>query len=85
MPKHKPTKGLLKRIRITGKGKVKFQRAAGRHKRSHKSGERLQTYRDACYARPSDRRRIEHQLHCRIQPVKAKCDQKKCEAAEAKD
>ena len=45
MPKNKPNKGLLKRIRITKSGKVKFRRAFGRHLKSHKSGKLLRSYR----------------------------------------
>ena len=50
MPKNKPNKGLLKRIRITKSGRVKFGRAGGRHKRSHKTGKLLRSYRKNTYA-----------------------------------
>lgn len=58
MPKNKPNKGLLKRIRFTKTGKVKFRRAFGRHKRSHKSGSLLQSYRRPSYAKASELKRI---------------------------
>ena len=58
MPKNKPNKGLLKRIRFTKTGKVKFRRAFGRHKRSHKSGVLLQSYRKPAFAKAGDARRV---------------------------
>ena len=66
MPKNKPNKGLLKRIRLTKSGKVKFTRAFGRHKRSHKSGTLLRSYRRPAFAHPADRRRVSAMLHQRI-------------------
>lgn len=58
MPKNKPNKGLLKRIRVTKSGKIKFRRAGGRHRRSHKSGTLLQSYRRPCFAGRSEARRL---------------------------
>jgi large subunit ribosomal protein L35 len=58
MPKNKPNKGLLKRIRITKSGKVKLTRACGRHLRSHKSSKQLRGYRKANYAVPAEVKRI---------------------------
>ncbi|MCA9295257.1 MAG: 50S ribosomal protein L35 [Phycisphaerales bacterium] len=58
MPKNKPNKGLLKRIRITKSGKIKFRRAFGRHLRSHKSGDTMRGYRRPTYATPGDTRRV---------------------------
>lgn len=66
MPKNKPNKGLLKRIRLTKSGKVKFTRAFGRHKRSHKSGNLLRSYHRPAFAHSADRRRISAMLHTRI-------------------
>jgi len=66
MPKNKPNKGLLKRIRLTKSGRVKFTRAFGRHKRSHKSGTLLRSYRRPAFANSADRRRISALLHTRI-------------------
>jgi ribosomal protein L35 len=62
MPKNKPNKSLLKRIRFTKSGKVKFRRAFGRHKRSHKSGTLLQTYRKPAFAKSCDVKRIRTML-----------------------
>ena len=66
MPKNQPNNGLLKRIRLTKSGKVKFTRAFGRHKRSHKSGTLLRSYRRPAFAHPADRRRVSAMLHQRI-------------------
>ena len=66
MPKNKPNKGLLKRIRLTKTGKVKFTRAFGRHKRSHKSSNLLRSYHRPAFAHPADRRRVSAMLHMRI-------------------
>ena len=66
MPKNKPNKGLLKRIRMTKTGKVKMGRASGRHLRSHKSGELQRSYRDANYASKCDLKRIARLLHARV-------------------
>ena len=58
MPKNKPRKALLKRIRFTNTGRVKFRRACGRHLRSHKSGKLMQSYRRPAYAKGADTGRI---------------------------
>ena len=58
MPKNKPHKGLLKRVRVTKTGKIKLQRAYGRHLRSHKSGQRTRKYRQPKYAVGADMRRL---------------------------
>jgi large subunit ribosomal protein L35 len=66
MPKNKPSKGLLKRIRFTKSGKVKFRRAFGRHLRSHKSGKLLQSYRKPAFAKSGDLRRVRAMLFTRV-------------------
>ena len=66
MPKNKPNKGLLKRIRLTKSGKVKFTRAFGRHKRSHKSGKLLRSYHRPAFAHSADWRRVSAMLFTRI-------------------
>ena len=60
--KHKPHKGLLKRVRITKSGKIKLQRACGRHLRSHKTGQSIRGYRLPKYAHASDARRLRTML-----------------------
>jgi large subunit ribosomal protein L35 len=63
MPKLKPKKSLLKRIRITKSGKVKVPRAGGRHLRSGKPGTMLRSYRKSMYASAGDVRRVKAMLH----------------------
>jgi len=66
MPKCKPKKALLKRIRITKSGQIKFHRAFGRHLRSGKGGKLLRSYRRPAYAHSSDIKRIERMLFMSI-------------------
>ncbi len=56
--KNKPHKGLLKRVRITKSGKIKFQRACGRHLRSHKSASATRGYRLPAFAHAVDTPRL---------------------------
>jgi ribosomal protein L35 len=58
MPKNKPKKSLLKRVRFTKNGLAKVHRAYGRHKRSHKSGTLLRSYRRPSYVAASDMGRV---------------------------
>ena len=60
--KNKPHKGLLKRVRVTKTGKIKLQRAFGRHLRSHKSGKATRGYRLPTYAHPADAKRLRGML-----------------------
>ena len=62
MPKNKPCKGLLKRVRFTKSGKVKFRRAFGRHLRSHKSSKLQRSYRKPAYAKSCDIKRVRAML-----------------------
>jgi large subunit ribosomal protein L35 len=71
MPKNKPNKGLLKRIRFTKSGKVKRMRACGRHLRSHKSGKLLRSYRKPEYVKSADAKRMGALLHMRISTAPA--------------
>lgn len=72
MPKNKPNKGLVKRVRITASGRVKFGRAFARHRRSHKSGKLLRSYHRSAYAHPADVRRIAGMLHRRLTAGKSR-------------
>ena len=62
MPKQKPHKGLLKRVRITKSGKIKMHRAFGRHLRSHKSAQTIRSYRKSNYVHASDVKRLSQLL-----------------------
>ena len=66
MSKLKSHKGLLKRIRITAKGKVKVRRAFGGHLRSHKSGKLMRSYRESNYVGQADIKRIASMLNERL-------------------
>lgn len=74
MPKVKPNKGLLKRIKITKSGKVKFNKAFGRHRRSHKPGTLLRSYRRAKTAHASDLGRIQSMLNISLKRRAAATD-----------
>jgi len=60
--KNKPHKGLLKRVRVTKSGKIKLQRACGRHLRSHKSAKATRQYRLPTFAHPADAKRLRGML-----------------------
>ncbi len=62
MPKNKPHKGLLKRVRVTKTGKIKLQSAFGRHLRSHKSGQTIRQNRQPKYDLGPDATRISRLL-----------------------
>ncbi|UCD74739.1 MAG: 50S ribosomal protein L35 [Phycisphaerales bacterium] len=82
MPKNKPNKGLLKRVRVTKSGKVKLSRAFGRHLRSHKSGKLVRSYRKAKYAVPAEVKRIRNLLPS---GVKVSSARRSCTAAETEE
>ena len=69
MPKFKSHKGLLKRIRITGKKKVKFPQHGKRHLNSGFTGAQVRKLRGRrkC-AKGADMRRLEGMLHMRLTP-----------------
>lgn len=45
MPKQKPHKGLLKRVRMTKSGLLRHRKSGSKHLRSHKSPDRLRRLR----------------------------------------
>ncbi|HBS29838.1 MAG TPA: 50S ribosomal protein L35 [Phycisphaerales bacterium] len=75
MPKMKPHKGLLKRIRITKTGKVKHNKAGYKHLRSSKAATRLRRLRKGSIMSTADTRRISRllgrRLRGRTQPLSA--------------
>jgi large subunit ribosomal protein L35 len=71
MPKLKSHKGLLKRIRITGRGKVAFHKSQSGHLRGAKSPSQLRKYRRKNIAKAGDIRRLEKMLHRPLKPVDA--------------
>ena len=58
MPKNKSHKGLLKRIKISKSGKVRFRRPNSRHIKSNKSGAQVRSFRQPRYARSGDMSRL---------------------------
>ena len=54
MPKQKSHRGLLKRIKLTKSGKVRFKAPNSRHIKSNKTGTQVQSYRKSRYARTGD-------------------------------
>ncbi len=70
MSKLKSHKALLKRVRITAKGKVKVRRAFGGHLRSHKSGKLMRSYSSPNYVGKADIKRISAMLKMRLTPSK---------------
>lgn len=68
MSKFKPHKGLLKRVKITGKGKISFKGANTGHLRSHKSGKKLAKLRRKNIAKVGDVTRFDKMLGRRLLP-----------------
>lgn len=66
MPKAKPHKGTLKRIRISKTGKVRHRSAFHKHLSSHKSGKRLRQLRKDPYMANPDAKRLEKLLFRRL-------------------
>jgi len=66
MPKVKPHKGTLKRIRISKSGKVRHRSAYHKHLSSHKSGKRLRQLRKDPYMANPDAKRLEKLLFRRL-------------------
>ena len=58
MPKNKSHKGLLKRVKITKSGKIRFRKPNSRHLKSNKSGKQNRSYRLPQYARAGDMKRL---------------------------
>ena len=65
MPKLKGHKGLSKRVRITGSGKVKFTKKGRRHRNSHMSGDTIRGLNRPGVLSRSAARSLEKMLHIR--------------------
>lgn len=61
-------KGLKKRIKLTGKSKVKFARPGKNHINSHMDGATLRDKRNKIVVKKGDRKLLEKMLHIRITP-----------------
>ncbi|MCB9843773.1 MAG: 50S ribosomal protein L35 [Phycisphaeraceae bacterium] len=66
MPKAKPHKGLLKRIRISKTGKVKHNCAGYKHLRSAKTPTRLRRLRRGAYMSSAETKRLSRLLMRRL-------------------
>ncbi|MBL8763718.1 MAG: 50S ribosomal protein L35 [Phycisphaerae bacterium] len=66
MPKHKPHKGLLKRMRVTKTGKVKHKSAGSKHLKSHKSPNRLRRLRKDKFLSNAEAKSMEKLLFRRL-------------------
>jgi len=78
MPKNKSHKGLLKRVKITKSGRVRFRKPNSRHLKSNKSGKATRSYRLPQYARAGDIKRLGKLL---FRPLRSQ-DQSEARAAE---
>ena len=68
MPKLKTHKGLAKRVRITGTGKVKFTKRGRRHRNSHMSGNAIRGLNSPGVLSRSAARSLECLLHIQRRP-----------------
>ncbi len=59
----KPNKGVLKRLRVTGKGRFKRQRAGASHLLSHKSGKKRRKLRGSRICPLCEEKRLRVLLH----------------------
>ena len=71
MPKLKSHKGLMKRIKVTASGKVKFKKAFSGHLMSHKSGKKCRQLKLNGYASKADMSRLSAMLHRPLKPSNA--------------
>ena len=62
-------KGLAKRIKVTGRKKVKFAKPGKNHINSHMDGTTLRNKRRKLMVKSGDRKLIEGLLHHRITPA----------------
>jgi large subunit ribosomal protein L35 len=69
--KFKPHKGLLKRVSISGTGKVKFRKSSNGHLRSVKTGDKIRSLRAPGYAKKGDIGRLQKMLQRHLVGVDA--------------
>ncbi|MEM7682991.1 MAG: 50S ribosomal protein L35 [Planctomycetota bacterium] len=69
MPKLKPNKGVKERCKITGTGKVRFNKAGRRHLNSHIPGKRQRHLRGSVVAASADIPYLFKKLH---QPLRGR-------------
>jgi large subunit ribosomal protein L35 len=69
MPKMKTHKGLLKRVKITAKGRVKFRPVGTSHLNSGLTGEQMRKRRQQKYAKKGDVKRLSKMLHRPVRSI----------------
>lgn len=84
MSKQKSHRGTLKRIKITGTGKVKMMRAGGRHLRSHRSKTLQNSFRKPAFLSAPDVVRLQPGLLTKIRSVSAVEEERRQREAEMK-
>ncbi|MFO0963435.1 MAG: 50S ribosomal protein L35 [Phycisphaerales bacterium] len=85
MPKAKSHRGLLKRIKLTKSGKVRFKAPNSRHIKSNKTGTQVQSYRKSRYAASGDLRYLKKLLSTELRSEeRSKADEAARAAAAAK-
>ena len=75
MPKVKRHKGLLKRVKITAGGRVKFKRSCSSHLNSHQTGKKMRQLRDKRLVKAADIKRATGMLHMALRAG----DSRRCE------
>ncbi|MEM1208756.1 MAG: bL35 family ribosomal protein [Planctomycetota bacterium] len=61
--KVKSHKGVLKRVKVTARGKVRFGKTRKSHLMSHMSGDKVRRLRQPSYARAGEMKRLERLLN----------------------
>lgn len=69
MHKQKSHKGLLKRAKVTARGKVRHHRAGKSHLMSRMSAKRKRQLRKAAYVKKGDIGRLQKMLHTELKGV----------------
>ncbi|MEM1213570.1 MAG: bL35 family ribosomal protein [Planctomycetota bacterium] len=69
MPKLKPNKSVVSRCKITGTGKVRFNKAGRRHLNSGLTGDQLRSRRGTLVASKADIPKLQQQLGRRLKGV----------------
>lgn len=66
MSKQKTHKGLLKRVRVTARGKVKFRKVGTSHLNSGLTGQKMRDLRQPAYAKKGDVKKLSRMLMTRV-------------------
>ncbi|WP_428387142.1 50S ribosomal protein L35 [Mucisphaera sp.] len=69
MPKQKTHKGLLKRVKITAKGRAKFRKVGTSHLNSGLTGKKMRHLRQPAYAKKGDVKRLSQMLNVPVRSI----------------